>query len=142
LPLFSQTIDGVITDGEYSSKRTFNEGRFTLSWIVKEKTAFFALSAETTGWIAIGIDPATLMENSDMIFCWVDDTGRTYIVNAYATGPYFSHPPDEELGGTNDILELAGIEKDGKTTIDIKRKKSINLFSGCSTDGWEEVHFF
>ena len=32
------------------------------------------------------------------------------------------HPQDTELGGTNDILEFAGKEEDGYTTIEFKRK--------------------
>ncbi len=92
------------------------------SWIVKGDTVYFALSAETTGWVAIGIDPVTIMENADMIFGWVDDTGNTYTVDAYATGPYGPHPPDEELGGTNDILESTGTEQNGITTIEFSRR--------------------
>ncbi len=122
VPLFSQTIDGVATEGEYFNKRTFDEGRYTLWWTVKGEIIYFALSAETTGWVAIGIDPGRIMEDADMIFGWVDDAGSAYVVDAYATGPYGPHPSDAELGGTNDILEFAGKENNGVTVIEFSRR--------------------
>ena len=36
-----------------------------------------------------------------------------------STGP---HPADKELGGSNDILESAGMEQGGFTSIEFKRK--------------------
>ncbi len=153
--LFPQTIDGTIAENEYPNTRTFDNGMFTLSWILKGEIAYFALSAETTGWVAIGIDPGTIMEGADMIFGWVDDTGNAYTVDAYATGPYGPHPPDKELGGTNDILEFAGTEQNGITTIEFSRRidtgdeydKVINadkgnkiIWSYSSSDDFSKFH--
>jgi hypothetical protein len=122
LQLFAQTIDGIIKENEYSNTSKFDNGLYTLSWSKKGDIVYFALSAETTGWVAIGIDPTTIMEHADMIFGWVDDTGKAHVVDAFATGPYGPHPSDESLGGKTNILDFAGTEQNGITTIEFSRK--------------------
>jgi hypothetical protein len=122
--LLGQSIDGVVEEDEYSSSLTFDDGKYILSWSVRGKNVFIAMSAETTGWVAIGFDPTEVMAEADMIFGWVDDEGKAYIVDTYSEGPYGPHPPDEVLGGTQDIIEYAGSERDGRTIIEFSHLKN------------------
>jgi len=80
-----------------------------------------ALKGDTTGWISIGLEPTTRMQDADMIFGWVEDDVAT-VQDLFSTGPTGPHPPDTTLGGTNDIIEFEGTEIDGVTIIEFKRK--------------------
>jgi len=60
------------------------------------------------------------MKDSDMILGYVKD-GKVEIFDQYSTGDFGPHPSDEQLGGTNDIVEFGGKEEDGYTVIEFKR---------------------
>ncbi len=119
--LMGQSIDGVVEDNEYVNEVTFDGGLYELFWSIDESLVYIAMSARTTGWVAVGFDPITLMENADIVFGWVDGSGTAFTLDTFATGPYGPHPPDEELGGMQDIVQFAGIERDGITTIEFTR---------------------
>lgn len=121
---FGENVDGIVDPAEYPFSQTFDEGRYELSWDIKDVIVYFAISVETTGWIAVGFEPVTLMEKADMVFGWVDGDGQSHIIDAFSTGPYGPHPPDEELGGTTDIIQFAGVEAEGITTIEFSRHLS------------------
>jgi len=124
---FSVEIDGEITQGEYQNKIQLGD-QFDLSWSIDNEIIFFGIIAETNGWLAIGFEPSTLMNNADMIFSWVESNGSTITLDCYSTGKYGPHPPDIDLGGTNDILESNGSETI-KTTIEFSRKlKTGDIF--------------
>lgn len=134
--LIGQNIDGVVEDNEYVNEVTFDGGLYELSWNIDGSLVYIAMSARTTGWVAIGFDPITLMENADMVFGWVDESGTAFTLDTFATGPYGPHPPDEELGGMQDIVQFAGIERDGITTIEFSR----NIETGDEYDKPLEVN--
>ena len=114
-------IDGIVEEDEYRQKLELEEERFIVFWKNDHEFLYMALKAKTTGWVAIGFEPTTRMKDADMIFGWVKD-GQATLLDLYSTGSTGPHPPDEELGGTNDILEFEGTEKDGYTIIEFKRK--------------------
>ncbi len=113
--------DGVIGKNEYHHKLSLVGGKFTVYWRNDNEYLYMALEGQTTGWVAIGFEPSTAMKDADMIMGWVKD-GKATVVDAYSTGLYGPHPPDEKLGGSNDILEYAGKEENGYTVIEFKRK--------------------
>jgi len=118
-------IDGIVEEQEYPRKLELERGRFIISWKNDHEFLYMALKAKTTGWLAIGFEPTSRMKDADMIFGWVEDE-KTTLLDLYSTGSTGPHPPDEELGGTNDIIEFKGSEKDGYTTIEFKRKMNTN----------------
>lgn len=124
LLVIGQSIDGTIDQGEYPFSQSFDEGNYNLAWAVKGDVVYVAMSAETTGWVALGVDPITLMEDADIIFGWVDASGKSHILDTHSEGPYGPHPPDEELGGTQDILAFAATEREGVTTIEFSRDRA------------------
>ncbi|MEE9192697.1 MAG: DOMON domain-containing protein [Candidatus Aerophobetes bacterium] len=114
-------IDGIVEEQEYPQKLELEKGMFNISWKNDREFLYMALKAKTIGWIAIGFEPTSRMKDADMIFGWVED-GQTTLLDLYSTGSTGPHPPDLELGGTDDILEFEGSEEDGYTTIEFKRK--------------------
>jgi hypothetical protein len=118
---FGVTVDGVIGEKEYRNLITADGGNYSLSWSVEGDVVSFGISVETAGWVGLGIDPENAMQNADMAVGWVGKDGSLTLFDAFATGPYGPHPPDETLGGKNDIVEAAGKESGGVTVIEFSR---------------------
>jgi hypothetical protein len=78
------------------------------------------MKAKTSGWVAMAVQPGSRMLNADMVFGFVEE-GEVTVYDLFSTGSTGPHPPDTELGGSNDILDFAGSEADGYTTIEFKR---------------------
>ncbi len=115
-------MDGKITDKEYPQSKTFDKGNFELHWQVLGENVFIAMKAKTNGWVSLGIAPTVMMKDADMIIAWVEKNGETKLFDAFSTGEMGPHPPDEKLGGTNDISTFAGTELGEYTTIEFQRK--------------------
>jgi hypothetical protein len=114
-------IDGTITEGEYGDQLSFVAGGFLLYWELDRDTAHFGVQARTEGWVCLGIDPTQAMAEADMIFGWVEAGGSAGALDCYSTGLFGPHPPDEELGGRQDILSFAGSEQGGISTFEFSR---------------------
>lgn len=114
-------IDGTITEGEYGNLLSLAAGDYLLYWEVDQDTAHFGIQARTGGWVCLGIDPTQAMAEADMVFGWVEDGGSAGALDCYSTGLSGPHPPDEELGGGQDILSFAGSEQGGITTFEFTR---------------------
>ncbi|MDK2790077.1 MAG: hypothetical protein PWP15_584 [Methanothermococcus sp.] len=113
--------DGVIGKDEYSHKISLNGGKFIAYWGNDDEYIYMGLRGQSIGWVAIGFEPTNAMKDADMVFGWVKD-GHVVVLDLYSTGTFGPHPLDESLGGTNDILEYGGIEENGYTTLEFKRK--------------------
>jgi len=111
--------DGVITPGEYKKNKSF--GDFELSWTTDDQYVYMGIKAKTVGWVAVGFDPESMMQNADIVQGYMQN-GKLSIADMYSTGQFGPHPPDTEQGGTNDILESGGKTENGYTTIEFKRK--------------------
>jgi len=112
------SADGVITMREYSGN--IREGKYLISWWSDTQYVYIGIRVETSGWVAVGIQPGSKMKDADMVFGFVED-GRVEIYDLFSTGDFGPHPADTELGGTDDILEFGGSEVEGFTTIEFKR---------------------
>lgn len=121
-------IDGTIDAEEYSDTATF--GNVQLWWRHDGEYLTLAMEGPTEGWISIGIEPSRGMQDADYLFGFVDD-GEAQFWDAYGTAPAgASHPPDEDLGGTSDIVDFAGVEENGTTRFEVQ----IPLASGDTYD--------
>ena len=89
VPLFKQQLDGFIGEGEYDTVMEREGGRFILAWTITEDRIHIAMSARTTGWVAVGFDPIVVADNADMVFGWVDDQGRAFVVDTHSLGLSF-----------------------------------------------------
>ena len=119
--LQGQRRDGVLDTGEYDTTLRMAEGRYTLAWTIEGDRIHFAMAAHTEGWVAVGLDPIVVADNADLIFGWVDDQGRPFVVDAHSQGAYGPYPPDTRIGGSDDILDYAGSEREGVTTLEFTR---------------------
>jgi hypothetical protein len=128
VPAATWQADGVISEGEYAHETTI--GDVNLWWSSDAEFLYLAMEAPTTGWVAVGIDPVNRMQGANYVFGAVVD-GQAMIWDAFGTAPVGNtHPPDEELGGTNDIVAYAGVEEDGVTRFEVQ----IPLDSGDEFD--------
>lgn len=120
--------DGIVTQGEYPRNADLNG--IHLWWRVDGVYLYLAIEGETEGWIGIGINPERGMQGADYLFGYVED-GEAKLWDAYGTAPTGpNHPPDEDLGGSNDIAGYAGKEEGGITRFEIQ----IPLDSGDAYD--------
>jgi hypothetical protein len=117
-PAEAWSADGIISIGEYSGNMSY--GDYSIFWWSDQQNIYIAMEAKTSGWVALGIQPGSTMENADMVFGFVKD-GEATVYDLFSTGPYGPHPVDTEIGGTNDILDFGGSESDGITRIEFKR---------------------
>ncbi len=107
------TIDGEIAEGEYANTATL--GEVTIWWANDGTDLFIAAEAATTGWVAVGLDPEDRMMGANFVIAYVAD-GEVSFIEAFGTAPTGNvHPPDEDLGGTNDVIALEATETDGVT---------------------------
>ena len=128
VPMATWQADGAISEGEYAHETAI--GDVNVWWYNDAEFLFLAMEASTTGWVAVGIDPVNRMQGADFIFGAVVD-GEAMIWDAFGTAPVGNaHPPDEELGGTNDIVAYAGVEDGGVTRFEVQ----IPLDSGDEFD--------
>ncbi len=112
------SADGIIRVREYYGANTY--GDYQIHWRSDEQHIYVGMRAKTEGFVAMAIQPGSRMKNADMVFGFVKD-GETTIYDLFSTGDFGPHPPDTELGGTDDILEFGGTEVDGYTTVEFKR---------------------
>lgn len=121
--LVDWVADGSIidTDATKEYNHTRDLGQLTVYWRNDDEYFYMALQGTTTGWLSIGLEPTTRMQDADMIFGWVED-GVATVQDLFSTGPTGPHPPDTTLGGSDDIIEFAGTEIDGTTIIEFKRR--------------------
>lgn len=121
--------DGVVKENEYAGNmilygpesRGYSGGDLEVFWKTDDENLYMALKGKTSGWIAIGFDPIEWMTGADIVMGSVDGKA-TVVEDQYSIDNYGPHSSDEMLGGTNDVLEFGGSEKDGYTVIEFKRK--------------------
>lgn len=113
------TADGVISEGEYEQQEDFGEIR--IWWRNDASSLYLALEGDTTGWVAVGLNPQNGMEGADYVFGYVVN-GEAQLWDAWGTAPRGpNHPPDEDLGGANDIVAFAGVEENDVTRLEVQK---------------------
>jgi len=68
----------------------------TVSWTLEDEQIHMQLSAETTGWVSIGIDPEEAMGGADIIIGAVKN-GKVRIEDHFADSRR-GHSSDDKLG--------------------------------------------
>jgi hypothetical protein len=102
---------------------------FNLKWATTGANSLSVeLTGPTTGWVAIGFDPDSIMLGANIIIGYVS-SGTTYIRDDYGWQT-FSHRADTLLGGTQDVVIDGGSEAGGLTEI----RFTIPLSSGDQYD--------
>lgn len=119
--------DGIIDEKEYSHKQTF--GDLTVFSRLEGEYACFGLQAPAKGWIALGIGAEGKMKNADILIFTMRN-GKVEGEDSFSPSPGGPHPTDLSQGGTNDLLDVTGGEKDGIFSVEFRRK----LVTGDSWD--------
>ncbi|MBN2379417.1 PKD domain-containing protein [candidate division WOR-3 bacterium] len=116
----------VVEQDEYQE---ITKEEITLKWKTYGDNLYVVLSAPTTGWVSVGLDPsADNHKDANIIIGYVKE-GVPYIQDNYGTSQYL-HEADVELGGTDDVQSWMGTEIEGVTEISF----SIPLDSGDPYD--------
>jgi len=110
-------------------QHTLEAKDMTVSWSIDTDQIHLQLTAGTTGWVSIGFDPESAMRGADIIIGVVKN-GKVEIEDHYGVRSR-SHSQDETLGGKNNVLNPAGEEIDGVTTIRFSRALG-------STEQWDK----
>ncbi len=110
-------LSGSLFASDYAHKLELND--MTVFWTLDGDQVHMELSAKTTGWVSIGIDPEDAMGGGDILIGAVKN-------NKVRIGDHFAdrkrgHSPDEKLGGSNQVMDPAGKEENGVTTISFTR---------------------
>lgn len=87
--------------------------KFIFKYRHTDNTIDIIVSANTTGWVSVGFNPSIKMKDANYIIGYVKDN-LLYIEDHFGVSP-ISHSSDISLGGTNDIINPKGNEKDGWT---------------------------
>lgn len=120
--------DGRVSEGEYARNTAI--GQMRLWWRNDGQHLYLALEAPTKGWISIGLDPVQRMQGANYLIGAVEQ-GVAKAWDAFGTAPVgAAHPPDEELGGRNDIVAFSGVEEGNLTRFEFQ----IPLDSGDPYD--------
>jgi len=73
------------------------------------------LTGATTGWVAVGFNPTSVMRNANIIIGYVSG-GNTQLRDDWGT-TNTSHVSDISLGGTSDVTLISGTEEAGSTIL-------------------------
>ncbi len=96
--------------------QNLNQNGFELQWRTTSSANLeVILSAQTTGWIAVGFGASSAMANANIIIGYVSN-GTLNIRDDFGVSQT-SHSSDLSLGGTNDIIVSSGTEENGATTM-------------------------
>lgn len=131
--------DGIIKVREYYGAENYDA--FEIHWRSDEQNIYIAMKAKTSGWVSVAFQPGSRMKDADMVLGLVKN-GETIIFDLFSTGDFGPHPPDDELGGTRNILEFGGSEDSEFTIIEFKRaldtgdKYDIPISSGQNKIIW------
>jgi hypothetical protein len=114
--------DAVISTGEYSRLDSFDDGNYEIAWNSDGEYIYVFIRAKTQGFVALGFQPDTTMQQADIVFGAVEH-GKAVVLDEYSAQAFGPHVPDTDFdGGVNNITEYAGVEKDGYTIIEFRRK--------------------
>jgi len=104
-------------------------GPVNFAWALDGENLHVKISAETTGWVAVGFNPEAAMKGANFILGAVNAQGQVLITDHFGTG-YTKHEEDTAIGGTSDISKVYGSEKERVTEIGF----TIPLDSGDMMD--------
>lgn len=114
-PLFaggSQESEPVVDEQNQSVILAEN---WEFSWEISESEIEFTLSAPTTGWVAIGFNPSTMMKDADYRIAYVE--GSDVFIRDDFGNRLTSHVSDDQLGGAQHGRAISGSESNGVTTV-------------------------
>ena len=93
-------------------------GGMTLSYRLLAEEIELQLTAPTTGWVGVGFNSRNSIVKSDLYLLRVKE-GKVEGLDLYVVGA--GNPrEDTELGGTNSLILLEGLEKNSTTQVNLR----------------------
>jgi len=105
----------------------------TLEYKVDGSDIHCILNANTSGWIAVGFDPSSMMKDANLIIGYV--AGGTGFIRDDWGVSNTGHTSDLNLGGIDNVVFISASEVGGSTELEFK----IPLDSGDDFDRILEV---
>ena len=118
------SVDGEIGEGEYRNAMMDPETGLEVFWQNDGEMIYVGLSAEVSGYVAIGFAPERRMEGANIIIAALAD-GELMIEDHFGTSQT-GHRED----AVSDIVDAAGTESDGMTIVEF----SYPLMTGNADD--------
>eukprot|EP00004_Rigifila_ramosa_P023004 TRINITY_DN639_c0_g1_i3.p1 TRINITY_DN639_c0_g1~~TRINITY_DN639_c0_g1_i3.p1 ORF type:complete len:2518 (-),score=500.64 TRINITY_DN639_c0_g1_i3:62-7615(-) len=110
-----------------SNTQSFMDGQLILYWrLYDDYQLEVAIVANTTGSVGVGFDCVD-HTNCDMVVGWVTGDGVAHVDDYFSTSPA-APVLDSDLGGSG-LLQIAGSQDDGWTTIKFVRALTATHFS-------------
>jgi len=116
-----------ITVGELGFEKIEASG-ITLEWRVDGENLDVRLFAPTKGWAAVGFDPTAYMMDANFIIGYVQ--GNNVFISDQYGNSNFSHQPDSDAAGSDNVTSKQGTETGTGTRISF----TIPLDSGDPRD--------
>jgi hypothetical protein len=114
--------DNIITQNEYDSLGSYDNGNYEIAWASDDEYIYVYMRAKTDGFVAIGIQPDTTMQQADIIIGTVEN-GKATVLDEFSAQAFGPHKPDTDFeGGTDDIIDYSATENGGYTIVEFKRK--------------------
>ncbi len=126
--LLNIVVDGIIDDNEYSNSYYDEPTGLLIFWNNDETNLYIGVEAKQDGWAAIGFDPEQAMKGANIIMIAMDEDTALFR-DDFGDGP-FTHRPDEDLGGSTDIIDFAGKNMENGFTFEFV----IPMYSGDEFD--------
>ena len=102
-----------------ASPQELKVGSISFWWEAQDGNLYVKLSAPTTGWVAVGIEPTRIMKDADMYIGYVN--GSEVVLEDQFADKLTMHHSDVSLGGKSNIISFSGKEENGVTTIEFTR---------------------
>jgi hypothetical protein len=102
--------------------------RITFTWKPEGQNLNGTVKAPTTGWVAVGFDPAVAMMEANLVIGYVKD-GQVFIRDDYGS-TLTGHDADVNGGGQDNVINKSGKEEGGFTEVNF----TIPLDSGDERD--------
>jgi len=106
----------------------------TLNYVIDENDLHCTLRANTVGWIAVGFNPSSMMNEANFIIGYVENDNG-FIRDDWGISNT-THSSDLVLGGSEDIILINAYESEGITELEFK----IPLDSGDQYDQALEIN--
>jgi hypothetical protein len=122
-------IDGSLEMGEYGETYLDSSTGIEVHWEHNGSHIRVGLVSPGSGWVSIGFGPRGVgMDEANIVIGYVDEDEGLVIFDEVGIG--WSHFPDSEKGGEDDISEAAGSIHEGRVILEFV----LPLSSGDSLD--------
>ena len=108
------------TQGEDGWQEQMVGDLYLFEWKIEESSSSLrvVVTAYTTGWVAVGFEPASYMEGANLLIGYVEN-GTVFMRDDFGTGQV-THDADTNLGGTSDIEVIGGSEMGNETKLEFR----------------------